>query len=65
MTCADCKYAEVVAAELGTLEYTICRRNPPAVTVFPGNLETLRFESYFPKVSPQDWCGEWKQKPGP
>lgn len=35
-----------------------CRRFPPV----PIREDFLRIETYYPRVSDYNWCGEWKKK---
>jgi hypothetical protein len=34
-----------------------CRRYPPAVVTW----DHTRNQTVWPKVKPNDWCGEWKE----
>jgi hypothetical protein len=42
-------------------ESIACHRYPPIVTKAEGNEVT----TYFPVLSPEAWCGEWKQSTTP
>ena len=59
--CASCKYAEFVkVSEFGTViasKIGVCRRYPPQPFTHLGHSE---FE--FPRLGPNDWCGEWEEK---
>ena len=61
-TCTTCRFS--VRVSHGPLS---CRRFPPSATFYidqwlnwPGPVPTPHWES--PRVSDNDWCGEWKEK---
>jgi len=52
-TCASCVHFNASASE--------CRRRAPQTVVFQVE-EDVKFESRFPSVTAEDWCGEYTAK---
>lgn len=59
--CETCRFAKTF------LNLTLsCRRYPPQLIVWPGkdfndpNGESSECDERFPKVEPDDWCGEYQ-----
>jgi len=61
-TCSNCRHMQALIAEVGTVTFNTCHRFPPNVFIFPGQLETILFESQWPKVALNDWCAEFQKK---
>lgn len=54
--CETCLYGVICGPES-----IACHRYPPTITKAEGNTVT----TYFPVLSPEAWCGEWKQTLAP
>ena len=54
--CASCKYRVLVSER--SME---CRKNPPVVIVLPHGLESSDFQTEFPEVEPEGWCGAYER----
>jgi hypothetical protein len=41
-----------------------CNRHPPVIVLFAANAAAVPddYRSVWPKVAPDDWCGEWATK---
>lgn len=60
-SCRRCKFGE----PMGTDGMVECRRFPPdvtAVAVPQGNQFGVAMQATFPKLQPDQYCGEWKPK---
>ena len=59
--CKSCEYSEFTRkneyGEIVTLPKGFCRRFPPQYA-----LRGSWGDYLFPSVTPDDWCGEWKEK---
>jgi len=53
-TCEFCKFSQANGNKLR------CQRHPPTVIFNPQRELGSRIWSHFPKVSKDDWCGEWQ-----
>ncbi len=58
----DCKGCEFSNKAINTLE---CRKNPPVFLTLTGTdygFDDNYFRGFWPQVSRNGWCGEWREK---
>lgn len=61
--CKDCRYWHAVewdGADEASPTAGACRRRPPTITGQPASDTEVRFHTYFPETSAEDWCGEYE-----
>lgn len=56
--CENCNWSVPILNDTGMVLYLECHWGPPA-TQHTGNTD---FRTYFPRVSPVDWCSQYADK---